>query len=82
MSDQATIDRLNNETLKLAAEARKLDAEAWKLVAERYKLAAEQMKLTRDHALAPWLVTISGLTAGAALLGAGVLLGRFMAGNI
>lgn len=73
MSDQATIDRLNDETKKLVAEARKLDAETW-------KLAAEERKLSRNHALAPWIIVMSVLTAGVALMGAGVLLGRYMAG--
>ena len=80
MSDQATIDRLNNETRKLAAEARKLDAEAWKMIAEQMKLSAEQMKLTRDHALAPFTLFAASLTAGAALMGACVLLARFLIG--
>jgi hypothetical protein len=35
------------------------------------KLAAEAAKLGRDRSLAPWQVALSGMTAGAALFGAG-----------
>ena len=62
------------------AEADLVEAETQKLLAEERKLLFEALKLKRDRALAPWVVAISGMTAGAALMGAGVLLGRFLTG--
>jgi hypothetical protein len=47
---------------------------------ETRKFAAEHRKIDRDYTLSPWQIVISAMTAGAALLGAGVLLGRFVAG--
>ncbi len=38
---------------------------------ETRKFAAEQRKLSREATLAPWQVAIGGMTAGAALFGAG-----------
>jgi hypothetical protein len=38
---------------------------------ETRKFAAETRKITRDWALAPWQMAITGMAAGAALFGAG-----------
>lgn len=50
---------------------RRAREESEKFVAEQRKLTAEAMKLERDRMLAPWQVALSGMTAGAALFGAG-----------
>ena len=72
--------RLEAESRKLRAEAEKLNAEQYKLVAEQYKLEAERFKLDRDKMLAPWLIVLQGLIAGAALLGAGIALAKYVIG--
>lgn len=54
------IRRTQVETDKLAEETRKF-------VAEQHKLMAEAQKLNRDRGLAPWGITVSVLSAGAAL---------------
>ncbi len=81
------IHRLNRDSAKLEAEARKLRAEAsklnaeeHKLSAERYKLEAERYTLERDKTLSPWLLLAQGLIAGAALIGAGAGLAKFLIG--
>jgi hypothetical protein len=47
---------------------------------ETRKFAAETRKITRDWALAPWQVAIGGMTAGAALFGAGAAFMKFVVG--
>ena len=63
--------KLAAEQSKLAAEQFKMTAEASKMAAEQTKLSAEAAKLGRDRSMAPWQVALSGMTAGAALFGAG-----------
>ena len=77
----AQIRRLGLDSDRLEAEARKLRAEAEKLNAEQYKLAAEQLKFERERKLSPWLLLAQGLIAGAALLGAGIALAKFLLTN-
>lgn len=59
----ARIQLMQEETRKFAAEQHKLSAEA-------NKLSAEANKLSRDYLLAGWQLVITGMTAGAALVGA------------
>lgn len=47
------------------------NAETQKFIEEQAKLRAEADKMTRDRALAPWQIALSGMAAGAALFGAG-----------
>jgi hypothetical protein len=47
---------------------------------ETRKFAAEHRKIDRDWALAPWQVAIGGMTAGAALFGAGAAFMKFVLG--
>jgi len=75
-----SIEELNRQSARLEAETRKLMAEAAKLNAEEYKLSAERAKLTTDKAIAPWVVGIQGVLAGAGLLGAGLALAKFLMG--
>jgi hypothetical protein len=79
-SSEDDILRLNRDSARLEAETRKLMAEAAKLNAEEYKLAAERNKLERDKQLSPWLLLVQGLVAGAALLGAGIALAKYIIG--
>ncbi|MFG1304170.1 hypothetical protein V5F34_08525 [Xanthobacter autotrophicus] len=69
----ARIERMQEETRKFVAEGHKL-------AAEQQKLLADSMKTQRDHALAPWQITIGAMTAGAALFGAGVALMKVLGG--
>jgi hypothetical protein len=75
---ETSIEELNRQSARLDAETRKLMAETDKLKAEQYKLAAEQMELGRDTSLSPWLLLAQGLIAGAALIGAGAALAKFL----
>ena len=68
---RARIERAHEETRKFVAEQHKLIDEQSKLAVGRAKLAAEAAKIGRDRGLAPWQVAVSGMTAGAALFGAG-----------
>lgn len=63
--------KLAAEQTRLAAEQVKMTAEASKTAVEQTKLAAEAAKIGRHRSLAPWQVALSGMTAGAALFGAG-----------
>jgi len=47
---------------------------------ETRKFFAETRKIDRDRALAPWQVAIGGMTAGAALFGAGAAFTKFVIG--
>ena len=77
---EPTTDELNRQSARLEAETRKLVAEAEKLKAEEYKLLAEQSKLARDKSMAPWLIVVQALLAGAALFGAALAYARFVIG--
>ena len=77
-ADDVEIEQLDRASRRLEAEARKLMAEATKLGAEQVKLIAEQQKLNRDKMLSPWMLLAQGLLAGAALMGAGVALAKFL----
>lgn len=83
----AETGKLNEEQAKLRAEARKYDEEQAKLRAEarkydeeQSKLRAESRKLERDRMLAPWAILATGMTAGAALVVAGLTFMRFILG--
>ena len=65
--------KLATEPSKRAAEQFKMTAEASKMAAGRAKLSAEAAELGRDRSMAPWQVALSGMTAGAALFGAGAV---------
>lgn len=52
---------------KTQAETDKLMEEGRKFVAEQHKLAAEAQKLQRDHGPAPWTMSITMVSVGAAL---------------
>ena len=54
--------------------------EAEKFLAERKKLDAEDAKLRKDTSLSPWLLLAQGLIAGAALMGAGLALAKYLVG--
>ena len=54
--------------------------ESEKFTAEQKKLMAEEAKLRKDTALSPWLLLTQGLIAGAALLGAGAALAKYLIG--
>lgn len=54
------------------ARIRRMQEETRKFVEESHKLAAEARKMGRDHQLAGWQLVITGMTAGAALIGASV----------
>ena len=56
----------------------RLIAETQKLMSEEGKLRSEEAKLHRDRAMAPWQVVTTAMAAGAALMGAGVALGRLL----
>jgi DNA repair ATPase RecN len=62
--------KISMERDKLSAEQFKLSAERDKLSEEQFKLSAEALKLTRDRSLSGWQLVITGMTAGAALVGA------------
>ena len=93
-ASEPSIEELNRQSARIEAEARKLMAEADKLKAEEYKLAAErykleakqsklnaeQSKLERDKMLSPWFILAQGLIAGAALLGTGIALAKYLIG--
>ncbi|MEE7451362.1 hypothetical protein MRF4_28280 [Methylobacterium radiotolerans] len=59
------------EQTELAAGQFKMTAGASKTAVEQTRLAAEAAKIGRDRSLAPRQVAPSGMTAGAALFGAG-----------
>ena len=67
----ARIKRAQAETDKLVDEAQKLRAEANKFGDEGYKLRAEAGKFQRER-------TTLAMTSGAAILGAGAVLGQLM----
>ena len=73
----ARIDRMLEESGKLAAERLKLDAERLKLESERVKLEAERGKLDRDRTLVPWAIVTTATGAGAALFAAGATFFKF-----
>jgi hypothetical protein len=54
--------------------------ESEKFTAEQKKLRAEEAKLVKDTSFAPWTLLAQGLIAGAALLGAGLALAKYLAG--
>ena len=54
--------------------------ESEKFTAEQKKLMAEEAKLRRETVLSPWLLLTQGLIAGAALLGAGAVLAKYLIG--
>lgn len=68
----ARIRRYGEETQKFMEDSRKLAEESRKLHAEERKLYAEERKLGSDRQLAGWQLVITGMTAGAALIGATV----------
>jgi hypothetical protein len=74
------IEKLAAESRKLAAEEIKFSSERLKLDAEQLKFDAERSKLAKDKDIAPWLLLAQGLIAGAALLGAGLGLAKYLIG--
>ena len=78
---EAESRKLRAEAEKLSAEQAKLSAEQYKLVGEQYKLEAERFKLERDKNRSPWVLLAQGLVGGAALLGAGVGLAKYVIGG-
>ncbi|MBB4398769.1 hypothetical protein [Bradyrhizobium sp. ERR14] len=66
MSEATTMDQQEQ-----VARIERMQEETRKFVAEQHKLMAERGKLSRDMVLAPWQIAVGGMTAGAALFGAG-----------
>jgi uncharacterized coiled-coil DUF342 family protein len=63
--------KLRAEADKLSEEAHKLRAEAWKFFDEGHKLGAEGRKFERER-------TTLTMTGGAAILGAGAVIGGLL----
>jgi hypothetical protein len=66
--------------LRAIEESEKFTAEQKKLMAEEAKLRAEDAKLRKDTGLAPWVIALQFLIAGAALMGAALALLKYLAG--
>ena len=75
---ETSVEELNRQSARIEAETRKLMAETNKLAAEEYKLLAERSKLHTDKAIAPWLIAVQAVLAGAALFGAALAYARFL----
>jgi len=72
---RAAYDRMLAETRKFSAEQNKLAEEAGKFAAEQNKLAVEQSKLSAEAMKFERERTTLAMTAGAAILGAGAVIG-------
>ena len=76
--NQAEMQKLFAEALKLSAEQSKLAAETTRFAFEERKLDAETAKLTRDRAFAPWQLIATLMASGAALFGAGIAFSKLL----
>jgi hypothetical protein len=77
--NNAQVQKLLAETLKLRLdgvmfeqETAKLRRESAKFEHEGEKLRREAAKVERDRSIAPWQIVVSAMAAGAASFGAGV----------
>ncbi|MBH5372203.1 hypothetical protein [Bradyrhizobium glycinis] len=66
MTEATTMDQQDQ-----VARIERMQEETRKFVAEQHNLMAERGKLSRDMVLAPWQIAVAGMTAEAALFGAG-----------